>query len=55
MASKLNEASSKADISSEMVELATTSLRHTAEFRKGLDKELAKLREELEKERAVHV
>ena len=55
MASKLNEASSKADISSEMVELATTSLRHTAEVRKGLDKEVAKLREELSRERASRI
>ena len=47
LAARLNEASSKVDISSEMVELSTTSLRHSAEYRRGRDEEVAKLREEL--------
>ena len=51
MAIKLNEASSNADISSEMVELTTSSLRHSAEYRRGRDEEVAKLWEELSKER----
>ena len=55
MASKLNKASSKVDISSEMVELATTSLRYTAEFNKGLDEEVAKLWEKLSRERASRI
>ena len=50
---ELKVASSKADILSEMVELATNSLRQTAEFRKSRDEELAKLREELHKEREL--
>ena len=52
MAAKLNEASSKADISYEIVELATTSLRHSVKYRRGRDEEVAKLREELSRERA---
>ena len=55
MAAKLNEASSKADISSEMVELATTSLRHSTEYRRGRDEEVAKLREESNRERASRI
>ena len=55
MATKFNEASSKADISSEMVELATTSLRHSTEFRRSRDEEVAKLREELSRERASRI
>ena len=50
---ELKVASSKADILSEMVELATNSLRQTAEFRKSRDEELAKLKEELYKEREL--
>ena len=52
MATKLNEASSKADILSEMVELATTSIRHSTEFRRSRDEDVAKLQEELSGERA---
>ena len=55
LAAKPNEASSKADISSEMVELATTCLRHSAEYRRGRDEEVAKLREELGRERASRI
>ena len=55
MAAKLNEASSKVDISSEMVELATTSLRHSVEFRRSRDEEMAKFREKLSRERASHI
>ena len=52
LVTELKEAFSRADISSNMMELATNSLRQTAEFRKSHDEELAKLREELHKERA---
>ena len=55
LAARLNEASSKVDISSEMVELSTTSLRHSAEYRRGRDEEVAKLREELNRERASRI
>ena len=48
---ELKEASSRANISSEMMELATNSLRQTSEFRKSRDEELAKLWDELHKER----
>ena len=43
LAAKLNEASTNADISFDTVELATTSLRNTAEYRSRLDAEVAKL------------
>ena len=38
-----------------MVELATTSLRHSVEYRRGRDEEVAKLREELGRERASRI
>ena len=55
MAAKLNEASFKADISSEIVELATTSLRHSMELRRSRDEKVAKFWEELSRERASRI
>ena len=55
LAAKLNESSSKADLSSEIVEMATASLRRSKEHRRGHDEEVAKLWEELDKERASRI
>ena len=40
------------DLSTKMMELATKSLRRSREHRRDCDGEVAKLREELDKERA---
>ena len=55
LATKLRDASAQADISTRMMELANDTLKRSHDRRKEHAEELAKLREELEKERAVHV
>ena len=55
LAAKLSEASSKANTSSEMVKLATTSLKRYAEYKRGRDEKVAKLRDELSRERASRI
>ena len=55
MAIELNEASSRADLSAKMMEIANASLRHSRESIRSHAEEVAKLRDELEGERASRI
>ena len=54
LAAKLQEACAQADHSVKMMELANESLRSSRDRRRAHAEEIAKLREELEKERRAH-
>ena len=54
LATKLQDACAQADLSNKMMELANESLRSSRDRWRDHAEEMAKLREELEKERPTH-